>query len=127
MRKQSFNIQLPDWVYSVRTKLTFVTSILILMISVFIYWYFPDKLETQSVSAVTQKANTVVGMMAFNISPAVVFDDRSLMRDLVMSVRQIPDLDYVMVVNEAGQIIATYDSIRANATNFVAADFSERV
>lgn len=126
MGKGRLNIAMPDWFYSVRTKLTLVTSVLILAISAFIYWYFPDKLERQSVTAVAQKANTVVGMMAFNIAPTIVFDDRPLMRDIVMSVRQIQDLDYVVVVNEAGNVIASYDSVRASATNYTAADFAER-
>ncbi|MEK7249165.1 MAG: hypothetical protein AAB209_01960, partial [Bacteroidota bacterium] len=62
MRNTSFDIsdvRLPLLFYSVRTKLAALTSLLVALISVFIYWYFPTQLERKAMTAIAEKANSI--------------------------------------------------------------------
>lgn len=116
-----------DWVYTVRTKLTVAISLLIAVICVFIYWFFPARLEEQAMVAAAEKANSIATMMAYNISPALVSDDRPTVCDVVISAKHNPHVDYVMVLDDSANVIATFDSTRAIALNYVEADFVERI
>ncbi len=117
----------PKWTYSVRTKLAALTSLLIALIAIFIYWFFPSRLESQAMAAIADKANSIAMMMAYNISPALVFNDRPIVCEVVLSAKQNPDLEYVIVLDDSGNVVATFDSLRALKTDYQVADFAERV
>jgi PAS domain S-box-containing protein len=121
------NIPLPAWVYSIRTKLTVVTSLIISLISLFIYWFFPARLEEQALAALGEKASTIATMMAYNIGPAIQANDRPVVCDIVLSAKQNRDLDYAMVLNEKGETIASFDSNKAIALDYSDVDFKERI
>ncbi len=116
-----------DWVYTVRTKLTVAISFLIAVICVFIYLFFPARLEEQAMAAAAEKANSLATMMAYNISPALVSDDRPTVCDVVISAKHNRHVDYVMVLDDTGYVVATFNAARANEQNYVEADFAERV
>ncbi|MEO8166941.1 MAG: PAS domain S-box protein [bacterium] len=115
------------WVYSVRTKLTLATSVLIAVICIFIYWFFPSELKKQALAAAAKKANSIATMMSYNISPALLSDDRPTVCDVVISAKHNPQVDYVMVLNDSAYVIATFDSTRAIELNYVNADFAEKI
>lgn len=121
------NIPLPAWAYSIRTKLAVVTSLIIALISLFIYWFFPARLEQQALAALGEKAITIATMMAYNIGPAIQADDRPVVCDIVLSAKQNRDLDYVMVLNERGEAIASFDSVKAISLEYSDVDFQERI
>ncbi len=127
MSRNSSKGEWVDWVYTVRTKLTFAISMLIAVICIFIYWFFPARLEEQAMSAAAKKANSIATMMAYNISPALEFDDRPTVCDVVISAKHNPHVDYVIVLDDSARVIATFDSSRANELNYVSADFAERI
>jgi PAS domain S-box-containing protein len=127
MKNALKNIPLPEWVYSIRTKLAVVTSLIIALISVFIYWFFPARLEQQALAALGEKAATIATMMAYNIGPAIQADDRPVVCDIVLSAKQNRDLDYAMVLNEKGEAIASFDSNKAIALDYSDVDFKERI
>ncbi len=115
------------WLYSIRTKLAVVTSLIIAIISLFIYWFFPSRLEQQALSALGEKANTIAMMTAYNIAPAFESDDRPAISAIVLSAKQNRELDYVMILDDVGNIIATFDSTRAIELNFGDVDFKEKI
>ncbi len=116
-----------SWVHGVRAKFTFAIGLLITLISIFIYMFFPVRLEKQAMAAAVEKSNSIATMMAYNISPALAFDDRPTVCDVVISGKHNPQVDYIMVLDISGNVIATFDSARANKLNYVDADFIERV
>ncbi len=115
------------WLFSVRTKLAVVISVLIALISGFIFWYFPARFERQAIAAIADKAGSIAAMMAYNISPALVFDDHPTVCNAVVNAKQNSDLAYVMVLDESRSVLATFDSTRANKLNYTVADYGDRV
>lgn len=53
---------------SVKFKLTFVTTVLLALISLFIYYYFPERVAADRLENLSDKANTIAQMTAYNIS-----------------------------------------------------------
>jgi len=130
MKNTSFDIRdvrLPLLLYSVRTKLAALTSLLVTLISAFIYWYFPAQLERKAMTAIAEKANSIGTMMAYNVSVALEDGDRPAVCSVVISSKQNSELNYMMVLDDSDRVIATFDSVRALATNYAEADFVERV
>jgi PAS domain S-box-containing protein len=78
-------------------------------------------------TAIAEKANSIGTMMAYNVSVVLEKGDRLAVCSVVISAKQNSDLDYMMVLDESEQVIATFDSVRAIATNYAEADFVERV
>ena len=113
--------------HSVRMKLVALTSLIFALISLFIYWYFPRQLERKATDAITERARSMATMMAYNVSVAIEDEDRPTVCAVVIGAKQNPDLDYVMVFDSAGNVVATFDSVRALAASYADADFADRI
>ncbi len=94
-------------------QMTVVTSVVIVLISVFMYWYFPLRHEQQTMASFIDRANTIATMMAYSIAPAIEFDDHPGVCEVVISAKKKPDLDYVVVIDTGYNVLATHDSIKA--------------
>ncbi len=87
---------------SIRTKLTFVYSLIIGLICLFIYFYFPARLQQQAMRSVAAKAESIGGMMAYSLAPLLYFGDRQALEPVIRSARQNPDLLYVIITTPGG-------------------------
>ncbi|MDO9548058.1 MAG: hypothetical protein Q7J65_03725, partial [Candidatus Marinimicrobia bacterium] len=67
---------------TVRAKLILALSSLIAVISVFIYVYFPLKLENQLLNSMTIKADQISRMIAYGVTPALYFEDRDAVNEI---------------------------------------------
>lgn len=121
------HVTLPSWVFSVRTKFAALTSLLMALIAIFIYWYFPRELEAKSQAAIAERARSISTMMAYNISLALQENDRPTVCAAVISAKRNPDLDYVMVLDAQGDVIASHDSSRACALRYDDANTVDRI
>jgi signal transduction histidine kinase/ActR/RegA family two-component response regulator len=103
---------------SIRTKYAALITLLIAVISLFIYSYIPSKLKKSEFRAITDKARSISEMTAYSIGPAIVFDDRKGGEEALQSARQNKDLVYEVVVDEAGRIFAEYNRDEAEKVNY---------
>lgn len=110
-----------EWVYTIRTKLAIVFTLLIGVISLLIFLYFPARQEEQAIHAVSQKAQSIADMTAYSIAPALFFDDMKDVEDVLITARQNKDLVYLIVTNENDSIITNYNHSRVNALDFLQA------
>ena len=103
---------------SIRTKYAAIITLLIAVISLFIYSYIPSKLKKGEFKAITQKALSISEMTAYSISPAIVFDDRKGAEEALQSARQNKDLVYMVVVDDSGRIFAEYNKDEAEKVDY---------
>lgn len=104
---------LPDFMsksISIKIKLFALLSILVGLISLFIYWYFPAKFADESLRMAREKAISVSNMTAFHIQFAVFFDDKVDARDIIRATRQYPDL-YFVVVLDSDDALFMYENL----------------
>jgi len=100
-------------VFTIRTKLAVLITLIIGVISLFIFAFFPARLEYQATRSIIAKAHSIAGMTAYSVSPALYFEDVESIREVFKSTRQNKDVIYIMVLDKAGNIIASYDEERA--------------
>jgi len=104
--------------FSIRGKLILLSTLLSGVVSLFIFLYFPIKLEEQSIRAMIAKAQCIGQMTAFSISPSLVFNDLKTMEEVLNSTQQNKDLVYVVVTNDSSRVIAAVNLDQANQINF---------
>ena len=99
---------------SFRTRLALAMCALILLISVAIWVYLPNKLEEEAIALIAHKAETLAQLTAFTIHPAVYFQDRDALEEALSGTRQDKDVAYVLVIDSAGNELAAFHRERAN-------------
>ena len=62
---------------SLKFRLTIVTTLLLALISLFIYFYFPGKFEEERLSSLQEKANSIAVITAYGVSTDFYFDESS--------------------------------------------------
>lgn len=97
------------WFSRIRTKFIAIFLFLIGMISVFIFVFFPSKLEEQGYNAIISKAHNLIEIVAFSVSPAIFFDDIENISIIAESVKQDNDLVYLAITNKFGNILYSYN------------------
>ncbi|HEY4612658.1 MAG TPA: HAMP domain-containing protein, partial [Bacteroidota bacterium] len=102
--------------FRIGTKLAVLFSLLIAMISAFVYFYLAPRWEEQELNAFAGKAITISTITAYSVSPALVFDDSLGVHETMQSTRQEPDLVYLVVYNDSGNVV---DAINADAAQAI--------
>jgi signal transduction histidine kinase len=97
------------WFSTIRRKLALVITLLVGGISLFIFIYFPAKLEEQAIQAIAAKAHTVAEMTAFSVAPALFFEDIQSIREALEGAQQNKDLVYVAIVDNSRRIVASIE------------------
>lgn len=80
-----------------------VMSLLIALICLTIFAYFPARLKRQARSAIADKAFSMSEMAAFSLGPALATGDRPKVAEALVGIRGNPDLVYLMVLDASGQ------------------------
>ena len=94
---------------TIRTKLGVLITLLMGLISLFIFFFFPARQEAQAIQATAEKAQSIVEMTAFIIGPALFFEDTETIEEAFAGARQNEDLTYIVVFDKTGQVIAAFD------------------
>ena len=95
--------------WTIRTKFFGIITCLLGAVSLFIFIYFPSRLETQAVTAIVAKAVSIGEMTAFSVSPALFFEDSDVLEESLEGAKQNEDLLYLMVLNESGSVAAAFN------------------
>ncbi len=102
----------------VGTKFFLVSSLLVGLVCVFIFLYFPRQQERTLIRALNARGRSLAAMMASNLSAAVTFDDGTALAAVVDSALQNPDLVYAVVLNPAGRELHADGRPRADRVAF---------
>src|SRR5687767_891609 len=103
---------------SIRTKLAIVMTLLIGLISIVIYSYFPERLRGQALAAIVDEAYNITDMAAFAVAPGLLSGDRQRVHEALWTLRENNDLAYVVVLNERRQLFAADNSKLAERYHF---------
>ena len=111
-------LPLEGWSSKISTKLVSVITLLIGAISLFIFCYFPARLESQAIRAIAAKAHSITEMTAFSVSPALYFEDRKDVEEALKGARQNQDLVYIVVVDGSRDVFAEFNMVEAHRADF---------
>ncbi len=93
----------------IRTKFITIFLFLIATISLFIFIFFPAELEKQGYKAIADKANSLIEIIAFSVSPAIFFDDIESINIIAESAKQDEDLVYLVINDVSGRILFSFN------------------
>ena len=103
---------------SIRTKIAAVMISLLAVVSVAVYLYFPARLHREIVEAVEQKGAALAGMAAFSVAEGLQEQNPAAVAAALTNIRSTPDLVYLVLLDERGQIFASYNEIIARDAAF---------
>src|SRR5262249_35150105 len=99
----------------VGTKLALVMTLILAVVSIWIYLYFPEKLQRQTVEALAQRATAIADMTAFSVAPALQSHDRVAAAAALTPLRRNRDLIFFVVRDADGSPFASYNDMVAGA------------
>ncbi|HEU4520498.1 MAG TPA: HAMP domain-containing protein, partial [Thermoanaerobaculia bacterium] len=82
---------------SIQTKLAVATMLLVAMISIFIYAYFPARLREQASRITADEAHAVSQLWALTVAPGLATNDVPEVYRALSALRENPDLVYAVV------------------------------
>jgi signal transduction histidine kinase/ActR/RegA family two-component response regulator len=111
----------PLSMWSVRAKIFSLVTILLAVICIFIYLYFPAALERETLLAFEHKADVIGLITAYSLAPAILFDDSTTLREILQAAQQDDDIAYLVVVDTHGAIVSAYGEAIALRAGYRAA------
>ncbi|HJT17813.1 MAG TPA: EAL domain-containing protein [Thermoanaerobaculia bacterium] len=104
----------------VGTKLALVTTLILALFSLWIYIYFPEKLQRQAVDALAQRATSIADVTAQSLAPALESRDPVAIASALTVLRRNRDLTYFVVKDADGNTAASFNEmVAASAGPFV--------
>ncbi len=104
--------------YSIGTKFFAVSSLLVGLVCLFIFLYFPPQQERGLVGGLGARGQSIASMMAYNLSAAITFDDPEAIANVVRGARQNPDLVYAVILDRDGRELLGDGRARADSAAF---------
>lgn len=93
---------------SIRLKLAIVITLLIGLISGFIFLYFPDRLEQKQLETIEAKAKSISDMAAFSISSALQYSDTQSIKEAFDATKQNRSLVYIAVTDDSNRVVESF-------------------
>jgi len=90
----------------IREKLLLSVSILVAAIAIFVYAFFPARLERQAMSGIAAKAATIRDMTAYALGAGLYFGDTTAVGEVLRGLALGREVSAVTVRNAAGQVVA---------------------
>lgn len=90
----------------IREKLLVAFSLLVTCMSVFIFVFFPARLEQQALAAVQTKAEAIADMTAYSLSAGVYFSDTKAVQEVLEGASRAPDIFALQVRDSLGHTVA---------------------
>ncbi len=100
------------------TKFFLVSSLLVGLVCLFIFLYFPAQQERTLMRALRARGHSIAAMISSNLGAAVTFDDAAAIAAVVHSSRQNPDLVYAVVLDREGRELHADGGERAESAAF---------
>src|SRR3954447_15061825 len=93
---------------SLRTKLVAVISALLFAIAIFLWLFFPARMDAFSRRWLERRAEGMATILASAAAPAIEFDDPAAVQALLSSVSSSGELVYAVVYRPNGSVLSAY-------------------
>jgi signal transduction histidine kinase len=103
---------------TIKGNLIFFITILLAIISLFIFFYFPSQFEKLEINSLYDKASVLNKMSAYSVSPALNFNDMDNIKEVASGIIRNKDIIYLIIEDETGVILFSYNKSAANGDNY---------
>ncbi len=101
------------------TKFFLVSSLLVGLVCVFIFLYFPAQEARTLLGTLRIRGRSIAAMMAYNLSAAVTFEDQEAIAAVARSARQNPDFVYAVIAGQDGRTLIADGRPQADRAAFL--------
>jgi hypothetical protein len=99
-------VKSPRFVHGIRDKLVLAFAGLLMAIAVFVFLFFPARLERQAFKATVTRAAAIADMAAYSIAAGLMFEDSIAVADVVEGASRSPDVAFMAVWQADGRLVA---------------------
>lgn len=110
---------------SLKIKLMMVTTLLLAVISLFVYYYFPQKFENDNLRSLQERANSIAKIAAYGISSGLYFEDANSSDEEIETLIQNEEIVFVIIFKE-DSLYYEYNKFVAVLNNYTDID-GERI
>ncbi|MCX6153579.1 MAG: ATP-binding protein [Candidatus Kapabacteria bacterium] len=103
---------------SLSYKLILPFSFLVFILSIVIYFYFPQKFEEVYFDSLQDKAKSIGEISAFSMSSALYFQDNSAIDDEMHGLLLLHDISYIVITDNQGHILGKHNLKLANECQY---------
>jgi diguanylate cyclase (GGDEF)-like protein/PAS domain S-box-containing protein len=93
-------------------------TLLLAIVSVVVYRYFPQRLHRQIVDSVVQKSAALTSMAAHSVAAGLHDRNPAAVAAALTGLRSNPDLVYLVLLDERGQVFFSFNELMARQTGF---------
>ena len=94
-------------VRGIRDKLVLAFAGLLTVIAVFVFLFFPTRLERQAFDATVTRASAIANMAAYSLAAGLMFEDQAAVAEVVEGASRSPDVAFMAVWHRQGQLMAS--------------------
>jgi diguanylate cyclase (GGDEF)-like protein/PAS domain S-box-containing protein len=94
---------------SIRTKIALLMTVLLAIVSLVIYLYFPARLHRQIVDSVVQQSAAMTRMAAFSVADGLDGRNQPAVAAALSGIRGNPDLVYFVLLDASGEPFASFN------------------
>ena len=103
---------------TIKGNLIFLITILLGVISLFIFFYFPSRFEQLESVSLSEKALVLNKMSSYSVSPALNFEDGDNIKEVASGIVQNREIMYLIIEDESDSIKFTYNKSLAFGSNY---------
>jgi diguanylate cyclase (GGDEF)-like protein/PAS domain S-box-containing protein len=100
---------------AIRTKTALVMTLILAVMSIAVYLYFPRRMKEQALADITENAATLAELSAFSVAPALALPhaDRIAVAQALVGIRRSSGVAYLVVVGADGEIVSALGELYA--------------
>ncbi|HEX4627679.1 MAG TPA: hypothetical protein VH137_02730, partial [Gemmatimonadales bacterium] len=97
---------------SVRNKVLASAVVVVLLIALFIFGYYPNRQREAALAAMRERARSMAGMLALGVGIGEELNEFAVVTATLEWAKQDSALAYVVVLDTSGQVFATYNHMQ---------------
>lgn len=95
--------------FSLKQRIIMMSVGVLIIVSVFIFFYFPHVLESQSIKSMTQRGEDLAQLLSYSVAPGIEFQDKSSVESAVKGITENQNVSFLMVFDNKGESYAEHN------------------
>ena len=109
-------------IHRIRTRIFLLVTTLVALIFTIFVFYFPKRLESQVLKALSARYMSLLDMTAYSLDRALASGDRKDLEDTIRRLREKNALAYLVVLDDSGKVVTAHNRAEAEARDFQRVD-----
>ncbi|MEE9430024.1 MAG: HAMP domain-containing sensor histidine kinase [Melioribacteraceae bacterium] len=111
-----------NFFHSIKTKLILLITLVISLISLFVYIYFPQSFEQEQIKATTSRVISLANIATYSVGTAIFFDDKEATQEQINSLIKSEEIEYVVIQTPTDSVYYIFNPLAANKYSYTNCD-----